>query len=97
MKFKTINTPECVLLLVEIATAKEMLKFKFATYVESNEHYDLSDFTMFIEIDNDISCSYPQYDYIGDTVVASIEFYRKLTADREIAKMQDYLLQKLNK
>lgn len=94
MKFKTVKTSEDTILLVEISTAKEMYKFECATYIENNDHYDNSDFTIFKD-NNDISCNILSYEYISNDVIVSILFYKKThLVDKDIAKIQDYLLKK---
>lgn len=86
---KIEKTTEGFVLITELSTAKEMCLFDRVTHEHSEYSTDYSDFKQ----ENKIQCSYPAYDIIGNSVVASILFWNiyKNFKEEHVIKIQKYI------
>jgi hypothetical protein len=87
------ETKEGFVLIAEMSTAKEMCLFDRITYEHSEYTTDYAEF----KEENNIQCSYPAYDIIGNSVVASILFWNihKYFKEEHVIKIQKYIQKKM--
>lgn len=86
------ETVEGFTLITELVTAKEMYLYDCATHQHSEYSTDFSEFRE----DNDIQCGIRSYDFIGNTVIATILFWNvKNFKEEHVVKIQKYIEKKM--
>ena len=94
MKFKIENSVKGFTLIAELSTAKEMCLFNSVTHEHSEYTTPYAEFKQ----NNDIQCSYPHYDFIGNSVIASIVFWNvKYFKEEHLVKIQKFIQKSMNK
>jgi hypothetical protein len=89
---KIEETVNGFMLIKEISTAKEMCLFDKVTHEHSEYTTPYSDF----KEQNNIQCSYPSYDFIGNNVIASILFWNVKNFKKEhVVKIQKFIEKKI--